>query len=145
VIVPSTIQNAAAAKQAIDTYVDGWRMTDQASADPSKNWRTQVYKYEADPYAADFLASLTDAANQGIRTVGHNRVSGVMESLSDDTAIIRGCVDTSHQDTVNQAGKSVKAADSPSSRWKYTETATVKNTPAGWRLTKLDSDFSNEC
>lgn len=120
-------------------------MSDNATADPGKNWRAEVYRYEMDPFAKEFLAGLADSATLGVRTVGHVVVSGALLSIHGTTAVVKGCVDTTHQDTLDANGHSVRAADGPNANWRYVELATLSKTPDGWRVTSVDSQLDNGC
>ncbi len=129
----------------IEGYIGSWRISDQATANPSIDWKTSLSRYMADPFLSQFLDSLHQNAQKGLRSVGHVSVVAEVKTMSPTSATIIGCVDTSHQDTIDKQGRSVVVANGPGAYWRYVEVATMKLIDDSWRLSSVNPDWNTKC
>jgi len=102
------------AQSALTVYQQAWKVTDEAYADPTKDWEPTIRKYIADPQAAILLESLHSLASKGLHTTGSNKVDAAVTAVQgagDGAKVtVAACVDSSGGDLLDAHGNSVKAS-----------------------------------
>jgi len=108
-----TPDQQAMAQAALTTYHQAWMVTDEAYADPTKDWEPTIRKYIADPRASQVLTVIGKFAANQQHTTGNTQVTAVVtavEGSGDGAKIsIDACVDSSAGDLVDATGHSVRA------------------------------------
>src|SRR5664279_2977375 len=108
-----TPEQQAMAQSALTVYQQAWKITDEAYADPTKDWEPTIRKYIADPRASQVLTVIGKFAANQQHTTGNTQVTAVVtavEGSGDGAKIsIDACVDSSAGDLVDATGHSVRA------------------------------------
>jgi hypothetical protein len=141
--VPPSLKQGSA--PVVKAYIEGWRVADEATSAPNKDWSTALSRYIGEPFKSEFIQTLEDYAKTGTHTTGHVSVSATLLSRTDSAASVRGCIDTSHQDILDGSGHSVVVADGPGAYWRYVEVAHMKLLGGRWLLTDVDSRRDQKC
>jgi hypothetical protein len=101
------------AQSALTVYQQAWKITDEAYADPTKDWEPTIRKYIADPRAVQVMKTAAGFATDQVHTTGYTQVAAVVTDVkgSGDGAkvSIDACVDSSAGDLVDATGHSVRA------------------------------------
>jgi len=108
-----TPDQQAMAQAALATYHQAWMVTDEAYADPTKDWEPAIRKYIADPRARQVLKAIASLAADQQHTTGSSQVTAwvtAVEGSGDGAKVtIDACVDSSGADLLDVNGHSVKA------------------------------------
>lgn len=93
-----TQEQIAAARAAIEVYQAYWRLSDQASADPGRDWSAQVSEVAAGTSADAFLKELASLSKRGLHTTGRTTIEGTVTKVEPALVYLTGCVDVSSTD-----------------------------------------------
>ena len=93
-----TQKQIAAARAAIEVYQAYWRLSDQASADPGRDWSAQVSEVAAGTSADAFLKELASLSKRGLHTTGRTTIEGTVTKVEPALVYLTGCVDVSSTD-----------------------------------------------
>jgi hypothetical protein len=83
--------------------------------------------------------------NSGAHTIGHVEVEGVLTQADTNSATVRACIDTSHQQTVDSQGHSIDASNGPGTYWRYVEIAHMKLVGDRWLFASSEAHRDQTC
>lgn len=141
-----TADQIADANAAVEVYRKYWALSDQALADPGRDWTQQVSAV-ANGTAADlFLSDISALAQAGRRTTGWTEIEASVTKVDPALVHLTGCVDVSGTDVLDSEGQSVKVPNGPGTYERFPTTTQVGQVHSGaWLVTVDTFDRSSTC
>lgn len=136
-----TPEQQAMAQAALTVYQQAWKVTDEAYADPTKDWEHTIRQYIADPRARQVLKAIQSLAADQEHTTGTSQVTAwvtTVEGSGDGAKVsIDACVDSSGADLLDATGHSIKAPMPAGSRIKQSGNVyRYSDKDGGWLLSE---------
>lgn len=127
------------AEAAIEVYRRYWALSDQALAEPQRDW-SQEAKVVANGTAADsLLGDIASFARDGLHATGHTGVESSVAKVEPAIVHLTGCVDVSGTDVINSSGQSVKVADGPGTYQRFKTSTQIGQVEGGSWLVTVDT------
>lgn len=134
-----TAAEISEAEAAIEVYRRYWALSDQALAEPQRDW-SQEAKVVANGTAADsLLGDIASFARDGVHATGHTGVESSVAKVEPAIVHLTGCVDVSGTDVIDSSGQSVKVVDGPDSHQRFTTSTQIGQVEGGSWLVTVDT------
>lgn len=134
---PITGAELDAVNAAIAVWRHAVRVYDQSMQDPRKNWNPAIREYVADPAAVFQLDLIGKLARDGMHQVGETRYAARVVKATAHNVQLTACVDVSHSDVVDAAGRSITGDGPVKFEWSF-NIDLYPGPPNRWLLNFID-------
>lgn len=136
----------AEAQAAVAAYTGYYKLVDQAYADPSRDWSTDVAQWATDPVKSSFLRNVAGTAQLGQYRSGSIAVHPTVTKVEPALVTMSVCVDSTNMGFYDKNGDSIKAPDAPGSYFRHPSEVQVAEYQGNqWLVTFITDDYQKTC